>query len=680
MKHLCFIFSASLFMAACGGEHKTNDEANLSKGVDLSYIDSTVRPQDDFFMFANGSWMKKTEIPSSESAWGVFAELKQQNTQKLRLIIDECISDKNAAKRTNKQLVGDFYLSGMDSAKIESDGINPIKPELDKINSMTDKKQIAEIIAEQHAAFHFTGFGMYVGPDEKNSSQYITSISQGGIGLPDRDYYFRPDVETEELRKKYLHYVTTLFKLIGNSSEQASKNANTVFKIEKELASASMTNVERRDPEKSYNKMSKDSLSIIAPGFDWKLFFEKTGVGSSENIVVGQPKFFKAFASLVYKLSIDDWKTYLTYNTIDDAAAALGSQFVQANFDFYSGTLRGVKKMKPRWKRVLETTDQVLGDALGKLFVEKHFSDESKKKVNEMVDNLIAAFIERIKTREWMSEETKNAAIEKLGTFMRKLGFPDNWKDYSSVTISKESYYKNLVACANYEYKRMINKLGKPIDRTEWGMTTPTINAYYNPSMNEIVFPAGIMQYPFFDITQDDALNYGAMGAVIGHELSHGFDDQGAQYDLNGNLKMWWTPKDFDKFGEKTKMIVNQFNNYVAIDTLRVNGELTLGENIADLGGLTIAYYAYMNSVKGKQNSVKDGFTPAQRYFMGWAKAWCVKYTDASLKQQVFTNPHSPGYFRVNGPMSNMQEFYDAFGIKEGDKMFVKKELRAEIW
>jgi putative endopeptidase len=452
------------------------------------------------------------------------------------------------------------------------------------------------------------------------------------------------------------------------------------MKIETSLASSSWTNVENRDPIKTYNKKSVKDLGVICPEFNWTDYFNATGIKNIDSVVIGQPSFFTGMNTAISSTSLDDWKKYFSFRLTDAMASKISSPFENERFDFYERTLSGVKKMKPRWKRVLAATDRSLGDALGKIFVEKYFPIEAKKRVTEMVDNLIAVYKDRIKTRDWMSDSTKHQAIAKLDKVMKKLGYPDKWRDYTGLEISRASYAKNAWNSSMFQWNYMINKLGKPVDRTEWGMSPPTINAYYNPSMNEIVFPAGIMQYPFFDINQDDALNYGGMGAVIGHELTHGFDDEGSQFDANGNRIQWWTAEDNAKFKKKTEMVATQFNNFVAIDTLHVNGHLTLGENIADLGGLTIAYYAYKKSQVGKEPKTINGFTPEQRFFFGWARGWCTNYTPESLRQQVLTNPHSPGNYRVLGPLSNMQEFYDAFAVKQGDNMYRKPEERAVIW
>lgn len=649
------------------------------KGVDLSFIDTTVKPGDNFFQYANGAWLKRTEIPATEATWGAFNELYEQNLNKLRDIA-ESATKANASKGSNQQLVGDFFASAMDSAGVEAQGLNAIKKELDQIAAIKTADDVMSVSAFMNAREMSGLFGVYFGQDEKKSDQIITHFYQADLGLPDCDYFKRTDAASKELLNKYQQHIVHVLHLTGDDDATASKNAAIIFNIENQFAKASMNSVEQRDIEKQYNKMTLDALQKMTPNLNWKTYCTQAGINNISEVIIAQPAFFKSLNTLIKSLPVDQWKTFLRFKFIDNMSGKLQDALVKERFDFYGKTLSGSKEMKPRWKRAIQATDDAVGDAFGQLFVEKHFTADAKKRVNELVDNLTAAYRERIKTRDWMSDSTKQQAYKKLDKVMRKLGFPDKWKSYEGLELNRNTYAENHLNAANMEFKRQVDKLGKPVDRTEWGMTAPTINAYYNPSMNEIVFPAGIMQYPFFDINQDDALNYGGMGAVIGHELTHGFDDQGSQFDADGNLKNWWSKEDNAKFKSKTGMVVNQFNNYVAIDSLHVIGALTLGENIADLGGLTIAYYAYQKSLEGKDRKTIDGFTPEQRFFMGWGRVWCEKYRPEALKQQVLTNPHSPSEFRVVGPLSNMKEFYDAFSVKEGDKMYLKPENRAEIW
>jgi putative endopeptidase len=536
-------------------------------------------------------------------------------------------------------------------------------------------------VGHLHAIGANTMFNIVVDQDPKISTEYITQFYQGGLGLPDRDYYTNTDDRSLGIQTAYVTHIGNMFKLLGDQPEVAEKNAKVVYDIEANLAKASMTQIEQRDPQAQYNKKTMPELLALTPDLQLNAYLEAINIKGINNVIVGQPEFFKELNKDVKSVSLADWKTYLRWTLVNRSANKLSDDFINESFKFYGNTLVGIPTLKARWKRALEATDASLGDALGQLFVKKYFTEDSKKRVNTMVDNLLAAYRVRIASRDWMSEETKKQANLKLDKVIRKLGYPDKWKDYSTLDIKRDSYLANSFRANTYAFKDMVNHLGKPIDRQAWMMTAPTINAYYNPTINEIVFPAGIMQPVFFNPEADDAVNYGSMGAVIGHELTHGFDDQGAQYDADGNLKNWWTKEDMERFKAKTDRLVKQFDSYVAIDDVHVKGALTLGENIADLGGLTIAYYALKKSLEGKPVPAKiDGFTAEQRFFIAWAQAWRVNMRPAFLKNMIQTNPHSPGNFRANAAPSNMQEFYDAFGVKPGDKMYRPKEERAEIW
>lgn len=673
--------AAVITLASCGGDAKKEEATVKNTGIDVSNIDSTVKPTDDFYQFVNGRWMKNNPIPETESRWGSFNELEKSNKEKLRTILEEASSDKTAKQGSNAQKIGDFYAVAMDSVKLNKDGVEPLKDEFDYIDKIKTTEDLTKAIGHFHTIGVGAMFGGYVGQDPKISTEYITQLFQGGISLPDRDYYTNTDERTLGIQKAFIAHVGKMFELLGDKPETAAKEAQTVFDIEKSLAKASMTKVELRDPAKQYNKKTFKELTELAPNFKWDLYFTELGLKDVNTVIVAQPEFFKAMNNAVKSVSVNDWKTYLRWGLIDGAASKLSDSFVNEHFNFYGTTLSGTPKLKPRWKRALEAVDASLGEALGQLFVEKYFTETSKKRVGEMVANLIAAYRVRIESRDWMSAETKKAANLKLDKIMQKIGYPDKWKDYSTLDINRNSYVQNFFRANTFAFREMANKLGKPVDRTEWGMTPPTINAYYNPSLNEIVFPAGIMQPIFFNPDADDAVNYGIMGAIIGHELTHGFDDEGSQFDADGNLKNWWSDQDKANFKAKTDMLVKQFNSYVAIDDMHVNGELTLGENIADLGGLTISYYALKKSMEGKPAPEKiDGYTAEQRFFLAWAQGWRGNMRPEFLKNLVQTNPHAPGNFRGNGPLSNMQEFYDAFGVKEGDKMYRPKAERAEIW
>jgi putative endopeptidase len=670
--------AAVVALSACSNSPK---EPVKGSGIDIANIDSTVKPTDDFYQFVNGNWIKNNPIPQTESRWGSFNELEVQNKAKLRSILEEASSDKSAAKGSNIQKIGDFYAVAMDSVKLNNDGVAPLKAEFELIDNIKSSDDLVKAVAH----FHMIGVGpMFngsIGQDPKISTEYITQLYQGGLSLPDRDYYTNTDERTLGLQKAYVEHVTNMFILLGDKPEVADKEAKTVFNIEKELAKSSMTKVEMRDPEKQYNKKTTKELAELTPNFNWDVYFNELNIKNINNVIVGQPEFYKELNVVMKSVPLNDWKTYLRWNLIDATASKLSDNLVNEHFNFYGKTLLGIPALKPRWKRSLEATDASLGDALGQIFVQKYFTESSKKRIGEMVENLIAAYRVRIDSRDWMSAETKKAANGKLDKVMKKLGYPDKWKDYSTLDINRDSYVQNGFRANTYAFQEMTKKLGKPVDRTEWGMTTPTINAYYNPSLNEIVFPAGIMQPIFFNPDADDAVNYGIMGAIIGHELTHGFDDEGSQFDADGNLKNWWTDQDKANFKKKTDMVVKQFNDYVAVDNMHVNGELTLGENIADLGGLTISYYAFKKSLEGKPAPEKiDGFTAEQRFFLAWAQGWRGNMRPEFLKNLIQTNPHSPGNFRGNGPLTNLQEFYDAWGVKEGDKMYRPKAERAEIW
>ena len=648
-------------------------------GIKIADMDKSVDPREDFYQFANGTWIKNTKIPAQESRWGSFGEIMYRNDDNLKKILEECAADKMAKPGSNTQKIGDFYRSGMDTVKLEKEGFAPIIPLLTDVSKISSKKDLFKTLGQLHAKQISGVFVFAVDADEKSSNDNAVYFAQSRLGLPDKMYY--TEEKFKDIRTAYKKHIENMFSLLGDKADAATKNAEIVFTVESQLADGSMGRIELRDPEKQYNKSTKADFFKKEANLDFETYLVATGVTSAfKDVIVRQTNYYDKLNQLINTVSLEDWKTYLRWLVAHQTAPFLSNAFVKENFAFYGTTMQGAKEMRPRWKRVSGTIDGNMGEALGKLFVDKYFDATSKKKVNEMVDNLFAAFKERINTRTWMSDTTKAKAQEKLAKIIRKLGFPDKWKDYSSVEIKNDSYLANVLRSNYYEYKRMTDKIGKPVDKTEWGMSPPTVNAYYNPSYNEIVFPAGIMQPPFFDVTADDAANYGVMGAVIGHELTHGFDDQGAKYDADGNLKDWWTADDMKNFESRTGLIRDQFNAYVAIDTLHVNGQLTLGENIADLGGLTMSYYAYKRSLKGAKSPVIDGFTGEQRFFIAWAQGWKTLSRDAALKQMIATNPHSPGNFRVLGPLSNMKEFYEAFNVKEGNKMFRSADKRAEVW
>lgn len=654
--------------------------ATKGVGIDVPNIDKTVSPCEDFFLYANGNWIKKNPVPGTESYWSSFHEVSERNNAVLRQLLTNAAATTNAAAGSNAQKVGDYYFSGMDSTGIEKAGLAPIKPELDKIAAIKDMKGLQNLLAQHQMLGFGPMFSVYVGQDDKISTQYAVFLNQGGTGLPDRDYYLKDDKRSQQIRSQYLNYLRNMFTLLGDNEKQAVANADKVMAIETRLAKASKSRVELRDPYANYNKMSVKDFQKLMPNLNVTTWLTNVKLGGAQEVIVGQPNFFKEVNTMLKAIPVADWKTYMRIRMVSSLASSLPNAFVQENFNFYSKTLSGAKQMQPRWKRMARSTDNALGEALGQLYVEKNFSPEAKAKAMTMIKNLQAAFQEHVKTLDWMSEATKQQAMKKLDAFAIKIGYPDKWKDYSSFEVNRGPYVANVLRARQFGYNDMAQKLGKPVDRTEWGMTPPTVNAYYNPSMNEIVFPAGILQPPFFDPNADDAVNYGGMGSVIGHELTHGFDDQGRQYDAEGNLKDWWTEEDAKKFAVRTEMVDKQYSAYQPLDSVYVNGKLTMGENIADIGGLNIAFTALQKANAGKTDPKYDGFTQEQRFFLAWAQNWRVNATDAFLRQQVQTDPHSPGKFRCNGPLSNMPQFFQAFGCKPGDKMVRPEAERIRIW
>ncbi len=681
-KHTLLAGAAIVGMASCqdSGKKAEGTEAAARKLLDPANMDTTVRPGDNFFLYANGAWLKNNPIPGDQTRWGSFNELQENNYKALHELLDAAAANKNAAAGSADQKVGDLYRSGMDSAAADKAGITPLNPELAKIDAITDANSLLNYIATAYSEGNGQVFGFYVGPDDKNVTQQITQFMQGGIGMPDRDYYFDKDERTTKIRDAYKVYQVKMLGLMGVDSTAAKKDAAEIYALEEKLAAASLTRVEMRDPYKLYNKFSLDGFSALTPGIDWKTMYTNMKVPAQDSCIVATTKFFGEFAKQLKATPIDVWKKYLKFHTTNDMAPFLSSNLSDARFDFYGTTVRGQKTQKPRWQRVLGTVDGSVGELLGQMYVEKHFKPEAKQRMMELLKNLQDTYAERIKRLDWMSDVTKQKALAKLNTFIKKIGYPDKWRDYSKLEIKGNDYVKNIMAASAFEYNYMINKLGKPVDKTEWGMTPPTVNAYYNPAFNEIVFPAGILQYPFFEMDADDAVNYGGIGAVIGHEITHGFDDQGRQYDAEGNLNDWWTADDAKKFTEKANVVINQFNGYTVLDSVHVNGQLTLGENLADLGGLAIAYEAFKKTKQGQGTEKIDGFTPDQRFFLSWAQVWRANTTPEELASRIKTDPHSPNNWRCNSPLSNMDEFYKAFNVQPGDKMFRPENERAKVW
>ncbi|MER3463499.1 MAG: peptidase M13 [Chitinophagaceae bacterium] len=648
------------------------------KYIDKANMDLSVKPGDNFYLYANGNWIKNNPIPSSKTRWGSFDVLREESSKRMQSLLEEAA--KKASTDPKMQKIGDFYVSGMDTAAINKLGYQPIAPDLKRIDAITDVSGLLnEIAYERTNGMGGALFGFFIAQDRKNVSQYIAQLGQGGTTLPDRDYYLKSDARSNTVREAYLQHVKRMFQLIGEDAATAQKNADVVLTIETALANAQMSRVEMRDPYKTYNKFAVKDFAGTTPAIDWTNLFNKMQLNGADSVIVTNPSFFKAVNGLLTSIALQDWKTYLKWNLLDGSANYLSTPFVKEKFAM-AQVLSGQKEQTPRWQVVSGIIDGSLGDLLGQLYVDKYFKPAAKQRMLDLVNNLQETFASRIKRLDWMSDETKMRAQEKLNAFTKKIAYPDKWRDYAGVTISRNDYLGNARRVGKWAYNDMITRYGKPVDKTRWGMTPPTINAYYNPSNNEIAFPAGILQFPFFDFGADDAVNYGGIGAVIGHEMTHGFDDQGSQYAADGNLKNWWTKEDADKFRAKTEQVVAQYNNYTVLDTLHVNGKLTLGENLADLGGLNIAYEAFTHTKQFKEGKSLDGFTPTQRFFLSWAQIWRNNTTPETMANLILTDPHSPGMHRANGPIVNMDAWYTAFNIKPGDKMYVAPEKRIKIW
>ena len=650
-----------------------------NNGFDLTRMDKTADACTDFFQFANGNWVKETKIPASESRWGSFNILAENNRSILKGILESAAADASAAKGSDTQLIGDFYHSCVAEDAIERAGARPLMPYLREIEKIRTRDDLVREIAKLHNLGIGVAFGFGGGPDLKDSKMNIANAGQGGLSMPNRDYYVDGAPKFRENRDKFREYMQKMFMLLGANEEDARKNAFTVMRIQTELAYASLRRVELRDPDKRYHKMSVEEASAITPNFSWTEYMALRGAPKVDSLNVGQPDFFKEFNSMLGKISIEEWKTYLKWMAIDDAAPLLSKAFRDAKFDFYGRYLQGRKEQQPRWRQCVQATDGNVGEALGQEYVKQAFKPDAKKRMEELIDNLFTAMRNRIDNLEWMSDDTKTQALAKLLSFKRKIGYPDKLRGYKGLEIGRGSYIENSLHSAQFQIKRNLEDIGQPVDPTRWFMTPPTVNAYYSPLQNEIVFPAGILQPPFFNAEADDAVNYGSIGAVIGHEVTHGFDDQGSRFDAEGNLKMWWTPEDRKQFDERAACVVNQFNGYEVQPKLFMDGKLTLGENIADLGGLTISYDAYENSLSqnGRPDPI-DGFTPEQRFFLGWAQVWATKSTQEVERLQVSTDPHALARWRVNGPLSNMPQFARAFGCKSGSPM-VRKDY-CQIW
>ncbi len=648
--------------------------------LDPANLDRSVSACTDFYQFANGGWIKRNPIPAAYSRWGSFDQLQEGNQSNLLTILRAAAANGDSQASADIRKLGTFYSSCMDSAGAERAGFQPIKSELDRIDAIRNRRQLEAAVARLHSRGVSSLFGFGAQQDFKNSTAIIAGINQGGLSLPDRDYYLNPDKRYADIRTNYVDHVVRMFQLIGEPASRATADAQRVINIETALAKPAMTRVQMRDPNANYHRMTSAELAQLAPGFNWPSFFATEGRADISTINVQNPDFLKTADSMLTAVPLADWKAYLKWHLLDTSAPSLSSAFVNEDFRF-SSTLSGAKEMLPRDKRCTRAADAGLRDALGQAYVARYFTPQAKARALEMVRNLESVFHDRLQTLAWMTDTTKAQATTKLAAFANKIGYPDKWRDYSTLTITPGHFLNNQIAARQYERRRTLSRIGQPLDRTEWGMTPPTVNAYYNPSMNEIVFPAGIMQPPFFDPNADDAVNYGGMGAVIGHEMTHGFDDQGSQFDAQGNLRNWWSPSDLAKFKTGTGLVASQFDSYTVLDSVHVNGKLTLGENLADLGGLSVSYAALEKALteKGRPPLI-DGFTPEQRFFLAWAQIWRQNITPEAQRVRINTDPHSPGQWRTNGPLSNLPQFAAAFGCKPGDPMVRPDSVRPVIW
>jgi putative endopeptidase len=678
--NLMWIAVPALLVGSCTNKTKetADDAPKRTVFFDKTGMDTTVKPGDNFFLYASGSWLKKTEIPASETGWGSFYTLNDENVKNMHKILEEVSANDNAANST-EQKVGDLYKSGMDTAGMDKLGYEPVKPLLQKISAVKNYKDLISLAADGYKTGDGFLFGFYIAPDDKISNKNIAHFDQTGLNLPNRDYYFKTDSASKKIRAEYVKYIAKLFTLTGIDTATASKKADGILKLETAIAQSHLTPVELRDPVKNYNKFTTVDFQKQLPDVDLADAFKRMGL-KTDTLLVGQPGYYKALDGLLKTQPIDVWKDKTTFGALNDASRFLSKDFRDAHFYFFGTILSGQKQQKPRWKVMAANVDAGLGELLGQLYVDKYFTADAKKRMLDLVNNLQSVYKDRIEKLEWMSPDTKKKALEKLSAFTKKIGYPDKWKKYDDVVISKDAFYANEQSIAKHDYAEMIKKVNKPVDKTEWGMTPPTVNAYYNPTFNEIVFPAGILEFPFFDKNADDAINYGAIGAVIGHEMTHGFDDQGRQYDKDGNLKDWWVKADADKFKTRVDVMINQYNGFTVLNNLHVNGKLTQGENLADIGGLSIAYQAFKNTPEGKSDTKIDGFTPDQRFFLSFGQVWRIKTRDETMRMRISVDPHSPEMYRVNGPVSNTDAWYKAFDIKPGDKLYRPENERVRVW
>ncbi|HLX72088.1 MAG TPA: M13 family metallopeptidase [Verrucomicrobiae bacterium] len=692
MKQFIQITLASILIAAtCGAESPAPSQTPPPvPAFSIGYMDQSVDPAKDFYHFADGNWVKKNPVPADKSRWASFNELAERNWYLIHGILESAAADTTSPPHSPRREVGDFFASAMDTNRIEKLGLKPIANDLKQIDRIKSTKDLFALLADFHKRGIRGIFGAGVGPDAKNSSIYAFQLDQGGLSLPDRDYYLKDTFA--DTREKYRAHVTKMFTLIGEKPEQAAADAATVLALETDLAKASRSRVDLRDPDKNYNKFTTAEFLTKHPTTPWDVYFTESGfspaAASRKNLIpltyeiVGQPEFFDSINKLVQDQPLANWKVYLRWHLLHASAPYLPSAFEDENFAFFGKTLSGQEQQEPRWKRAAHVIDGSIGEALGQLYVEKYFTPEAKARMSALVENLKAVFHDRLEKVDWMSDATRQKALQKFARFTQKIGYPDKFRDYSSIQIRRDDYLGNVRRAAAFETHRELVRLGKPVDKTEWDMTPETVNAYFNPLQNEIVFPAGILQPPFFDVSMDDAVNYGAIGVVIGHEMTHGYDDEGRKFDADGNLNGWWTDSDAKEFDARAQKVVDEYDAFEPLPGVHVNGKLTLGENIADLGGVNIAYDA-LQRVLAKDPSKRtkiDGFTPEQRFFISFAQIWRTNVRDAEARRLVTVDPHSPGQFRSFGPLLNFDPFYEAFGIKPGDPIWRAPELRAKIW
>jgi putative endopeptidase len=682
MKKFVIGILAIALLQGCTNVKNPSETMKKYPAYDVQNMDITIKPGDDFFVFTNGKWLKNNPIPADKNSKDAFDELFERNRENIREIIIDAGTAKDVVAGSNKQKIGTFYKSGMDTVKIGEQGIKPLKVFFDKIESIKtiDDVQLTGAFFQSYSISPF--FYLFSNQDSKNSNNVIAQCYQAGLGLPERDYYFNSDESTKKIREKYLIHLTKMFELLKDEPKVAEKNASTVMSMETRLAKASFTNIENQDPQKTYNKFDIEGLNKLTQNIKWAAYFKQTGNPDLKEVNIYQPGFFKELGNMMKSVSVDDWKTFLRWQLINSTAGLLSKDFENQNFDFYYTTLSGQEKMEPRWKLVLDATSGSLGEAIGQLYVEKYFPPVAKERMTALVMNLKTSLKQRIENLTWMGPQTKQEALAKLDKMRVKVGYPNKWRDYSGLMITSDSYVMNVLNSQAFEFRYTMNKVGKPVDREEWGMTPQTVDAGYNPNKNEIMFPAGMLQPPFFNLDADDAVNYGAIGIVIGHEMTHGFDNQGRQFDKDGNLRDWWTKDDSKAFEDRAAMLIDQYNHFEVLDSAFVNGKLTLGENIADLGGATISFNAYKLSLAGKETPKPiDGFTDTQRFFLSYAQIWRTNMRDAELRKRVKTDVHSPAKVRINGVVYNMPEFYAAFpDVKPGDKLFRVPKQRPVIW